>query len=546
MRFRNLGIGLKILIGFIAISLIGGITGYFGVTNIRRIADMANGIYYRSLLPVLNISEMKTQIILHNKRIFEIITTAEVVFDKETQKDNLDLSSIESKINMILERYKKEEIKGKERELIKRFEDSWKEYKKGCDEAVSLANTNNTYLAKISLKDKALKPYKDLESIIEELVNIKKQSGQMVLGDTENVYKRIFGFMIIIISICIILSIGFGLIITRGVTKPINNTVNGLTKVSDQVASASFQVSSASQTLAEGASEQAAGIEETSSSIEEMASMAKKNAENAKQASILSEKGIELMKKARESMKELVESIENISKASEETAKIVKAIDEIAFQTNLLALNAAVEAARAGEAGAGFAVVADEVRNLAIRAAEAAKNTSSLIEDTIKGIKEGERLVHQTDESYKEVALSLKKIVDLIGEIALASQEQAQGVEHISRALIEMDRIVQKNAASAEESASAATEMNMQAEKLRDFVSELLALIEGRRNGNEIKKDSNLNIENKDGDGRKKIDKLTDKVIHIVKNSPKTTQSLFNAPKTEKTISVEEKSFREF
>lgn len=279
----------------------------------------------------------------------------------------------------------------------------------------------------------------------------------------------------------IMLTMGF--FINRSITKPIQTVVASITEASDQLTAASSQVSSASQSLAEGTSEQAAGIEETSSSIEEMASMTKQNAENAQQANQLSEKGIEMMKAARESMKAMIESIQKITRSSEETGKIVKAIDEVAFQTNLLALNAAVEAARAGEAGAGFAVVADEVRNLAMRAADAAKNTSVLIEETIKRVREGAVLVHRTDESYKEVALTLKKMVGLIGEIASASQEQAQGVERISKALMEMEKVVQKNAASAEESASAAEEMYSQAEQMRGVVKQLMALVK-RRNGN--------------------------------------------------------------
>lgn len=486
MKIKNRGIGIKILIGFILTSFISVVAGYLGITNIRKVSDVASGMYYKSLIPVVTISDLKTQIILHNKRIYETINKAESLFDKEAQKEEIDLKSVEEKINEILDKSKKTEISGKERELILKFEDLWNNYKKGCDEAISLALSNNTFLAMITLRQKALPSFKNLESIIDELIYIKHQSGQKALEDTQKVYKKIFYFMILIVSICFILSIGLGVLLTRYITRPIQHTVKGLTMISDQVATASFQVSSASQILAEGASEQAAGIEETSSSIEEMASMAKRNAEHAREVNLLAEQGIELMKKARESMKALVTSIENISKSSEETGKIIKAIDEIAFQTNLLALNAAVEAARAGEAGAGFAVVADEVRNLAIRAAEAARNTSIMIEDTIKRVKEGEVLVHQTDESYREVALALKKTIDLINEITISIQEQAKGIEQISKALVEMDKVVQKNAASAEESSSAASEMKAQAVRLRDFILELMAMVKGARDENGI------------------------------------------------------------
>ena len=270
-------------------------------------------------------------------------------------------------------------------------------------------------------------------------------------------------------------------IMARSISRPISSIIEGLTDGAEQVASASSQVASASQTLAEGASEQAAGLEQTSASIEEMTSMTRQNADNARKTDQAAVEGSNLMKRARESMRALVQSIEEIARASEESSKIIKTIDEIAFQTNLLALNAAVEAARAGEAGAGFAVVADEVRNLAMRASEAAKNTSHLIEGTIKKVQEGAELVRRTDDSYREVALSLKQVTDLVGEITAASQEQAQGIEQINKAVAEMDKVVQQNAASAEESASASQEMNAQAEQLKKFVSELVSLVNGNQ-----------------------------------------------------------------
>ncbi len=323
---------------------------------------------------------------------------------------------------------------------------------------------------------------KHLETSNQEVIAAGTNQEQVVISLNRTARNMVWTISVVGGGIAMIMLI-MGFFINRSITKPIQTVVASITEASDQLTAASSQVSSASQSLAEGASEQAAGIEETSSSIEEMASRTKQNAEHAQQANQLSEKGIEMMKNARESMKAMVESIQNITRSSEETGKIVKTIDEIAFQTNLLALNAAVEAARAGEAGAGFAVVADEVRNLAMRAADAAKSTSVLIEDTIKRVREGTALVHRTDESYKEVALTLKKMVGLIGEIASASQEQAQGVERISKALTEMEKVVQKNAASAEESASAAEEMYSQAEQMRGMVEHLIALVK-RRNGN--------------------------------------------------------------
>ncbi|MBA4422202.1 MAG: hypothetical protein C0390_03750 [Syntrophus sp. (in: bacteria)] len=264
------------------------------------------------------------------------------------------------------------------------------------------------------------------------------------------------------------------------VIRPVNNIIQELSDSAEQVASASAQIASAGQSLAEAASEQAAGVEETSASIEEIASMTMQNTDNSQHAQQLSNETWTSINKADASMSSMMGAMQEISLASEETAKIIKTIDEIAFQTNLLALNAAVEAARAGEAGAGFAVVADEVRNLAIRAAEAARNTATLIEGTVSKVKEGHELARKTGEEFKTVGAGSQKVVDLVGEIAAASGEQSQGIKQINTVIQEMDKTIQLNAANAEEAASASEELSAQAMQMRQYVGKLETLISGK------------------------------------------------------------------
>ena len=281
-------------------------------------------------------------------------------------------------------------------------------------------------------------------------------------------------------TISIVIGIFLAVFITRSITRPIGRIIEGLNEGAEQVSSAAGQVASSSQQLAEGSSEQAASIEETSASLEEMSSMTQQNADNAGQANSLMNEANQVVGEANASMSQLNTSMEEISKASDETSKIIKTIDEIAFQTNLLALNAAVEAARAGEAGAGFAVVADEVRNLAMRAADAAKDTAALIEGTVKKVSQGTELVSSTNEAFGRVADSASKVGELVAEIAAASNEQAQGIEQVNTAVTEMDKVTQSNAANAEESASASEEMSAQAEEMKAMVDELVTLVDGR------------------------------------------------------------------
>ncbi len=270
-----------------------------------------------------------------------------------------------------------------------------------------------------------------------------------------------------------------GLLLGRGIARPLQAVIDGLDRSTSEVASASQQVAESSQQMASGASQQASSLEEVSSSLEEMASMTRQNADNANQANSMATQAKTAAEQGNAAMARMSEAIGKIKTSSDQTAKIVKTIDEIAFQTNLLALNAAVEAARAGEAGKGFAVVAEEVRNLAQRSAGAAKNTSSLIEDSQKNAEHGVAVADEVAKILGQIVTGVQKVNQLVGEVSSASNEQAQGIDQINTAISQMDKVTQSNAANAEESASASEELSAQAKELNEMVAAVVAIVGG-------------------------------------------------------------------
>jgi methyl-accepting chemotaxis protein len=282
----------------------------------------------------------------------------------------------------------------------------------------------------------------------------------------------------------LVLAVLLAFFIMRVLSNGMKVIIAELSAGSEQTQNASEQVSSSSQSLAQGASEQAASLEETSSTLEEISSMTKQNAEHTRQMEKLIGDAQGNAGKGADAMDKMVGRINAIKESSDKTARIIKTIDEIAFQTNLLALNAAVEAARAGDAGRGFAVVAEEVRNLALRSAQAAKDTSALIEESQQRAQEGVNASQEAQTLLQQIKKTVEDANTVVREVAAASKEQSRGVEQITQAVAQMDQVTQSNAANAEENAAASEELSSQAVSLRGTVANLTTLVLGGQRGN--------------------------------------------------------------
>lgn len=336
----------------------------------------------------------------------------------------------------------------------------------------------------------------------------------------------------------IIISQFIAWLVTENINKSIKNVLSHLSETSDNLSALSSELTTAGHSLAEGSTEQAASIQETSSTLEESSSMVHQTTQNTKEAETIAKKTKEFASKGNSEMQIMLEAMEELKRSSAEISKIIKVIDEIAFQTNILSLNAAVEAARAGDAGKGFAVVAEEVRNLAQRSAQAARDTSGIIESNIHLSEKCLSITEQVSGSLAEINSESSKVSELLEEISTASQEQEIGIGQINKAISQMENVLQTNAATAQQSAGSADELTVYAETLKKIMNELTSLINGESQKLDKLQFAKSVLKSKPVDSSKPVAKASSQS----KISSKQTSKALPKPEVKEKIAVAQKT----
>jgi methyl-accepting chemotaxis protein/methyl-accepting chemotaxis protein-1 (serine sensor receptor) len=385
------------------------------------------------------------------------------------------------------------EIKGKLAESLKGYEDSihqpedreqfeklrpaLERYFQAWEEVLPLSRAAKNADATAKYIQVADPAYAQVRALLRTIVqwNVDYATNKASTGRAS--VKSARTLTILLAAATLLFGIGMATYLVKGLTSSLRSITSQLSQNANQVAGAASQVASSSQVLAQSASQQAASLEETAASTQEVAAHVQKNVETAAELTATMEAAVPITLRLNQSLDSMVQSMGGLNTSSQKIASIVKVINEIAFQTNILALNAAVEAARSGEAGMGFAVVADEVRNLAHRSAQAAQETGGLIEESVRIASESSTKLDALIQASRENSVQAARVKELVGSVAGATQQQANAIRDIARAIPQLEQATQHIAANAEEGASAAEEMTAQSSALKDITHDLAAIM---------------------------------------------------------------------
>jgi methyl-accepting chemotaxis protein len=475
---QNWTIGKRLIVGFSVVLVITVTLGVFAFVQLTGIRRQATAITGDALPGVYEICQAQSLAKDNRGLLLQHIVSDDPQQMADAERE---MAATGQQLDAVLKTYESTISRAKDRELFNAIGPALAEMRRIRDaEIFPLSRAAKQREAADAFRTKFMPAFKTLMNAANAEVEFNKTSGDQFSADIMSSVG--FANLGIIIGIVVagLLGSGIAFVIIRTTNGVLSTSVTELSEGAEQVVSASTQVSTAAQSLSQGSTEQAASLEETSASMEEMASMTRQNAENAGRAAELMTETTQVVDGANHALDEMVASMGKITESSDKVSRIIKTIDEIAFQTNILALNAAVEAARAGEAGMGFAVVADEVRNLAQRSAQAAKDTAVLIEESIENARQGSTRLQQVSTSITAITDSANKVKSLVDEISVAGRQQAQGIDQVSQAIAQMEKVTQTTAATAEESAAASEELNAQAESSMGVVRRLELLVGGR------------------------------------------------------------------
>ncbi len=506
--YYNMKIGVKLVISFLIVAILAGVIGIVGIIDIKQAEALDNLLYDSMTVPLGDLVIVVESYQRQRGNVKDILladTDAEIA-DYES-RINERIAEFETNLSEV----EKTLLTDETRKVAQDIRSYKEQYDKIVVNIINEVKAGNKAQAMALEKGEGDSVRKELDSVINQLKVLKVEHAKNTSDENTAVSNQAIIKSIIILLVGVSISIFLGIFVSSSIRKPINrlltiseriadgdldvtidinakdevgmlaqafrkmadNMNEAMTNIniaSEQVSTGARQVSDSSMSLSQGATEQASSIEELTASLEEISSQTKMNAEHADKANELAIDVKVNATQGNSQMKEMLMAMEEINDSSNNISKIIKVIDDIAFQTNILALNAAVEAARAGQHGKGFAVVAEEVRTLAARSANAAKETTEMIEGSIKKAEGGTKIANSTAESLNEIVRGIEKVANLVNDIATASNEQAAGIGQINQGIMQVSDVVQTNSSTAEESAAASEELLSQAELLKEMV----------------------------------------------------------------------------